>query len=176
MPVTLSMPIHWLCLRLISKFYSPISPSPKSLFFTLTWPVTSSVTSRSNCWPCSGSLCIEWRLKFGNRSSSLGDLRGALCPPPPTAGRVTNQTPAGRGLMCRRWVGFLGAKPPKPVKFAGAEATGKFYSEPDSETEPVQLVENCKNARGRFSTGPCSVHSLSTDFSCSYHRFILIRT
>ena len=41
---------------------------------------------------------IEWRLKFGNRSSSLGDLRGGgLCPPP--AGRVTIQTPAGRGLM-----------------------------------------------------------------------------
>ena len=35
---------------------------------------------------------IEWRLKFGNRSSSLGDLRGSLCHPP--AGRVTNQTPA----------------------------------------------------------------------------------
>ena len=41
---------------------------------------------------------IEWRLKFGNRPSSLEDLRGTLCPPPPPAGRVTNQTPAGRGL------------------------------------------------------------------------------
>ena len=38
-------------------------------------------------------------MKFGNRSSSLGDLRGAFAPPPPPAGRVTNQTPAGRGLI-----------------------------------------------------------------------------
>ena len=33
MSVTLSMPIHWLCLRLTSKFYSPMSPSPKSRKF-----------------------------------------------------------------------------------------------------------------------------------------------
>ena len=32
-----SMPIHWLCLRLTSKFYSPMSPSPKSRKFWL-WP------------------------------------------------------------------------------------------------------------------------------------------
>ena len=35
MSVTLSMPIHWLCLRLTSKFYSPMSPSPKSRKFWL---------------------------------------------------------------------------------------------------------------------------------------------
>ena len=37
MSVTLFMPIHWLCLRLTSKFYSPMSPSPKSRKFLL-WP------------------------------------------------------------------------------------------------------------------------------------------
>ena len=37
MSVTLSMPIHWLCLRLTQKFYSPMSPSPKSRKFWL-WP------------------------------------------------------------------------------------------------------------------------------------------
>ena len=37
MSVTLSMPIHWFCLRLTSKFYSPMSPSPKSRKFWL-WP------------------------------------------------------------------------------------------------------------------------------------------
>ena len=37
MSVTLSMPIHWLCLRLTLKFYSPMSPSPKSRKFWL-WP------------------------------------------------------------------------------------------------------------------------------------------
>ena len=56
MSVTLSMPIHWLCLRLTSKFYSPMSPSQKSRKkITLTRPVTSSVTSRSNFLPCAGS-------------------------------------------------------------------------------------------------------------------------
>ena len=37
MSVTLYMPIHWLCLRLTSTFYSPMSPSPKSWKFWL-WP------------------------------------------------------------------------------------------------------------------------------------------
>ena len=37
MSVTLSMPIHWLCLRLTSKLCSPMSPSPKSRTFWL-WP------------------------------------------------------------------------------------------------------------------------------------------
>ena len=37
MSVTLSMSIHWLCLRLTSKFYSPMSPSPESRKFWL-WP------------------------------------------------------------------------------------------------------------------------------------------
>ena len=35
MPETLSMPIHWLCLRLTSKFCSPMSQSPKCLTFQL---------------------------------------------------------------------------------------------------------------------------------------------
>ena len=37
MLVILSMPIHCLCLRLTSKFYSPMSPSPKCQIFWL-WP------------------------------------------------------------------------------------------------------------------------------------------
>ena len=37
MSVTLSMPIHWLCLCLTSKFYSPMSPSLKSRKFW-RWP------------------------------------------------------------------------------------------------------------------------------------------
>ena len=37
MSVTLSMPTHWPCLRLTYKFYSPMSPSPKSRQFWL-WP------------------------------------------------------------------------------------------------------------------------------------------
>ena len=41
---------------------------------------------------------------------------------------------------------------------------------------PCPWVENCQNARGCFSTGDCSVHSLSTDFIGPYHGFALIRT
>ena len=37
-------------------------------------------------------------------------------------------------------------------------------------------MENCQNAGGCFSTADCSVHSLATDFSCSYHIITLIRT
>ena len=37
MSVTLSIPIHWPCLRLTSKFYSPMSPSPKGRKYLL-WP------------------------------------------------------------------------------------------------------------------------------------------
>ena len=39
----------------------------------------------------------------------------------------------------------------------------------------IPLVENYQNARGCFSTRDCSVHSLSTNFSCSYNGFTLIR-
>ena len=62
-----------------------VAKPEKSKILSLTWPVTSSVTSGSNFWPCTGS-------------SRTGP--GALCPPPPPpAGRVTNQTPAGRGIL-----------------------------------------------------------------------------
>ena len=44
------------------------------------------------------------------------------------------------------------------------------------KASPVYLpwVENCQNARGCFSIGDCSVHSLATNFSCSYHGFTLV--
>ena len=37
MSVILSMPIHWLCSRLTSKYYTPMSPCPKCQTFWL-WP------------------------------------------------------------------------------------------------------------------------------------------
>ena len=44
----LQMQIHWLCLRLTSKFFiANVTKSEKSNSSTLTWPVTSSVTCRS---------------------------------------------------------------------------------------------------------------------------------
>ena len=66
MSVTLSMPIHWFPLRLTSKFYSPMSPSPEIL-------------------------------KFGNRSSSLGDLRRAFAPPPPQQDVLLTRPQRGEG-------------------------------------------------------------------------------
>ena len=45
-----------------------------------------------------------------------------------------------------------------------------------SKRKTLPLVENCQNARGCFSSGDSSVHSLATDFSCCYHGFTLIRT
>ena len=58
----------------------------KSNILTLAWSVTSLVTSRPNFTTClkSSRTRIEWRLDFGNRSSSLGVHRGgAETPPPP---------------------------------------------------------------------------------------------
>ena len=84
MSVTLSMPIHWLCLRLTSKFYSSMSPSPKSRKLWL-WP-----DLWRHQWP-PGQIFDLVRLvhvqgyrKALNRSCSLGDLRGGgpFAPPP----------------------------------------------------------------------------------------------
>ena len=58
-----------------------------SIFFTLTWPVTLSVTSRSTKL---GFVRQFWwgyptrRLNFENRTSGFGDRRGALNSPPPS--------------------------------------------------------------------------------------------
>ena len=53
MSVILSMPIHWLCLRLTSKFYSPMSPSPKcpTFDFDLTCDVTGDPEVITICYP-----------------------------------------------------------------------------------------------------------------------------
>ena len=78
--------IHCLCLRVTSKFYSPMSPSPeKSKILTLTWPVTSSVTSSSNFWPCTGSSRTGlsngvWNLEIGTVVWEISG--GGLCPLP----------------------------------------------------------------------------------------------
>ena len=109
MSVTLSMPIHWLCLRLTSKFYLPMSPSPKSRKFLL-WP-----DLWRHRWPpdqifylvrvvhVQGSISNGvWNLEIGPVVWEISG--GLLCPPPPPpAGRVTNQTPAGRGLIDITW-------------------------------------------------------------------------
>ena len=70
----------------IEILLADVAKPEKSKILTLTWPVTSSVTSGSNIWPCTGSSRTGlsngvWNLEIG--SSSLGDLRGGPLPPPP---------------------------------------------------------------------------------------------
>ena len=77
-----------------------VTKPEKSKILTLTWRVTSSVTSVSNFWPCAGSSRTGlsngvWNLEIGPVVWEISG--GALWVPPP-AGRVTIQTPAGRGL------------------------------------------------------------------------------
>ena len=84
----------------IEILLADVTKPEKSKILTLTWPVTSSVTSGSNFWPCTGSSRTGlsngvWNLEIGPVVWEISG--GALCPPPP-AGRVTNQTPAGRGI------------------------------------------------------------------------------
>ena len=83
----------------IEILLADVNKPEKSKILTLTWPVTSSVTSRSNFWPCTGSSRTGlsngvWNLEI---RPVVWEISGGPFAPPP-AGRVTNQTPAGRGL------------------------------------------------------------------------------
>ena len=85
----------------IDILLADVTKPEKSKILTLTWPVTSSVTSGSNVWPCTGSSRTGlsngvWNLEIG---PVVWEISGGALPPPPPAGRVTNQTPAGRGLI-----------------------------------------------------------------------------
>ena len=87
----------------IEILLADVTKPEKSNILTLTWPVTSSVTSRSNFWPCTGSSRTGlsngvWNLEIG---PVVWEISGGPFDPPPPAGRVTNQTPAGRGLTLR---------------------------------------------------------------------------
>ena len=83
--VTLSMPIHWLCLRLTSTFSSPMSPSPKSRKFWL-WPDLWRYQ-----WPPGQIFDLVrvvhvqgYRMTFEIWKSVqwFGRSQGGLCPPP----------------------------------------------------------------------------------------------
>ena len=85
----------------IEILLADVTKPEKSKILTLTWPVTSSVTSGSNFWPCMGSSRTGlsngvWNLEIGPVVWEISG--GALWAPPPPEGRVTIQTPAGRGL------------------------------------------------------------------------------
>ena len=84
----------------IEILLADVTKPEKSKILTLTWPVTSSVTSRSNVLLCTGSSRTGlsngvWNFEIG---PVVWEISGGPFAPPPPAGRVTNQTPAGRGL------------------------------------------------------------------------------
>ena len=64
-----------------------VTKPEKSKILTLTWPVTSSVTSGSNFWPCTGSSRTGlsngvWNLEIGPVVWEISGGGGALPPPP----------------------------------------------------------------------------------------------
>ena len=82
----------------IEILLADVTKPEKSKILTLTWPVTSSVTSGSNVWPCTGSSRTGlsngvWNLEIGPVVWEISG--GGPFGPPPPAGRVTIQTPAG---------------------------------------------------------------------------------
>ena len=91
----------------IEILLADVTKPEKSKILTLTWPVTSSVTSRSTFSPCTGSSRTGlsngvWNLEIDPVVWEISGGGGPLAPPP--AGRVTNQTLAGRGLTPDRSV------------------------------------------------------------------------
>ena len=87
----------------IEILLADVTKPEKSKILTLTWPVTSSVTSRSIFLPCTGRSRTGlsngvWNLEFGSVVLEISGGSSLPPPPPPPAGRVTIQTPAGRGL------------------------------------------------------------------------------
>ena len=74
----------------IEILLADVTKPEKSKKFTLTLPATSSVTSRSNFWPCSGSSRTGlsnglWNLEIG---PVVWEISGGLCPPPPPPSRT----------------------------------------------------------------------------------------
>ena len=71
----------------IEILLADVTKPEKSKILTLTWPVTSSVTSGSNFWPCTGSsrtglLNGVWNLEI---SLVVWEISGgAFGPPPPS--------------------------------------------------------------------------------------------
>ena len=110
---------HYLC-RFMALFalnieilLADVTKSEKSKILTLTWPVTSSVTSRSNFWPCTVVHVQGYRMAFEIWKSVqyLGDLRGGpLGPPPagtcyypdPSGARVNDRPPSFKSA-CLNW-------------------------------------------------------------------------
>ena len=70
----------------IEFLLSDVTKPEKSKIIPFTWPVTSSVISRSNFWPCTGisrsALSnVVWNLEIG---PVVWEISGGHCPPPPS--------------------------------------------------------------------------------------------
>ena len=83
------------------------SKDRKTRVLTLTRPVTSSVTSQikfCNIFRNFKPKAIKCRFRIQNRPRSLADSRGkgGKSHPPAPSGRMSGNTPSGRGLMILR--------------------------------------------------------------------------
>ena len=74
----------------IEILLADVTKPEKSKILTLTWPVTSSVTSGSNLWPCVRVVHVPTALSNGVWNLEIGPVvweisgGGGLCPPPPS--------------------------------------------------------------------------------------------
>ena len=87
----------------IEILLADVTKPKKSKILTLTWPVTSSVTSGSNFWPCTGSSRTGlsngvWNLEIGPVVWEISG-GGPFAPPPPSR-TCYYPDPSGRGLTC----------------------------------------------------------------------------
>ena len=84
----------------IEILLADVTKPEKSKILTLTWPVTSSVTSGSNFLPCTGSSRTGlsngvWNLEIG---PVVWEISGeALCPPPPQQDVLLTRPQRGEG-------------------------------------------------------------------------------
>ena len=84
----------------IEILLADITKPEKSKILTLTWPVTSSATSRPNFWPCTGSSRTGlsngvWNLEIGPVVWEISG--GGLCPPPPQQDVLLSRPQRGEG-------------------------------------------------------------------------------
>ena len=85
----------------IEILLTDVTKPEKSKNLTLTWPVTSSVTSESNFWPFTGSSRTGlsngvWNLEIGPVVWEISG-GGALCPPPPQQDVLLTRPQRGEG-------------------------------------------------------------------------------
>ena len=84
----------------IEILLADVTKPEKSKILILTWPVTSSVTFRSNFWPCTGSSRTGlsngfWNLEIGPVVWEISG--GPFAPPPPQQDVLLSRPQRGEG-------------------------------------------------------------------------------